>query len=448
LLQNNKIVVGAFIVIILAFGYGVLHLFLLRFESGDVYAPYSSLRSDPLGTRALHESLVQLNISPVSRNYRPVSQLQFDTHTTLLYLGTRVFYPKAVSEEFADAVDRLTDTGGRLVIAFLPVDKTSGTCLPCDNDQGDDNQSTDETDQKQDKTPDQAASGEPAAADSDTENESDKKEPEAEEETSEKSDSQSPYPSTVSLEDIWGVSFNYDNADKAPDLAIAEGASGSKALPNSISWHSVLYFNNLQEPWKIIYRHNGQPVIIERPYKRGSILLCADSYLFSNEALWSERHPGLLARLIGPNSFIVFDEAHLGVHEVQGIAGLIRSFGFHWFFIGIIVLFILFIWKNSLHFVPPLDIATDDPYLNAGSGRDYAQGLISLLRRNIPAKAVLQVGQEEWKKSFGAHQPKPSKTRQGKFSMSDMDEIVSKNQSDPVKGYNAIRKIISEGKLK
>jgi hypothetical protein len=441
LLKNNKIVLGAFIVILLAFSYGLLHLFLLRFESGDVYAPYSSLRSDPLGTRALHESLVQLNISPISRNYRPESQLQFDAHTTLLYLGAQVFYPKAVSEEFAAAVDRLTDMGGRLVIAFLPVDKTLGACLPCDTEQGDEDQSKDESDQKQDTKPDQTESAEPAT------NDSDNKRPQAEEETSEKSDSLSPNFKSVSLEERWGLSFNYDNAGKEPRVAVVDAAFKSTELPDSISWHSVLYFSNLQEPWKVIYRQNGQPVIVERPYKRGTILLCADSYLFSNEALWSERHPGLLTRLIGPNSHIVFDEAHLGVYEVPGVAGLIRSFGFHWFFIGIIVLFVLFIWKNSVHFVPPLDITSDGPNLNTNSGRDYAQGLISLLRRNLPAKAVLRVSQEEWKKSFGARQPKSSKARQGKSTMSTMDEIVSKNQSDPVKGYNAICKILSEGKL-
>jgi hypothetical protein len=384
---------------------------------------------------------VQLNISPVGRNYRPASQLQFDAHTTLLYIGAREFYPKAVSEEFADAVDRLADMGGRLVIAFLPVDEAPGACLPCDPEQGDETQSKDETDQKQDTTPDQTESAEPAA------NGSDNKKSQAEEEISEKSDSLSPYFNSVSLEERWGVSFNYDDAGKEPGLAVVDAVFKSKELPDSISWHSVLYFSNLQEPWKIIYRQNGQPVIVERPYKRGTILLCADSYLFSNEALWSERHSGLLARLIGPNSHIVFDEAHLGVYEVPGIAGLIRSFGFHWFFIGIIVLFILFVWKNSVHFVPPLDITSDSPKLNPNSGRDYAQGLISLLRRNIPAKAILRVSQEEWAKSFEARRPKPSKTREGKSTMSTMDKIVSKNQSDPVKGYNAIRKILSEGKL-
>ncbi len=36
---------------------GLIQLILLRFESGDVYPPYSSLRADPLGCKALYESL-------------------------------------------------------------------------------------------------------------------------------------------------------------------------------------------------------------------------------------------------------------------------------------------------------------------------------------------------------------------------------------------------------
>jgi hypothetical protein len=415
-------------------------LFLLRFETGDVYAPYSSLRSDPLGTRALHESLVHLNGSPVSRNYRPVSQLHFDEHTTLLYLGTQVFYPTAVSQDFAEAVDRLTDEGGRMVIAFLPVDKAHSACLACDDEQDNQNQIDDETDKKQDTAPDQTESSEPVG------NGEVKKGPELEKKPAEKTDSASPFIKTVSLEEKWGMSFGHDNAKEKPGLAVVNSDFESKALPDSISWHSTLYFSNLQDPWKIIYRQNGHPVIAERPYKRGTILLCADSYLFSNEALRSERHPELLARLIGPNSYIVFDEAHLGIYEIPGIAGLIRSFGFHWFFLAIILLFILFIWKNAVHFVPPADNASPDQNDDPNSGRDYAQGLINLLRRNISVKTLLRVSLEEWKKSFGT-QP-AFKTQEKKTTINQVEDTLSKNQSDPIKGYNAIRKILSEGKYK
>ena len=40
-----------------AFVLGVLQLFRLRFEQGDVYPPYSTLRADPLGSMALYERI-------------------------------------------------------------------------------------------------------------------------------------------------------------------------------------------------------------------------------------------------------------------------------------------------------------------------------------------------------------------------------------------------------
>ena len=39
------------------FFYGVIELLIARFEAGDVYPPYSSYRSDPLGSRAFYEGL-------------------------------------------------------------------------------------------------------------------------------------------------------------------------------------------------------------------------------------------------------------------------------------------------------------------------------------------------------------------------------------------------------
>ena len=147
------------------------------------------------------------------------------------------------------------------------------------------------------------------------------------------------------------------------------------SLPATISWHSALYFGHLDESWKVLYHSNGHPVIVERPFQRGSILLCADTFLFSNEALRSERHPGLLTRLIAPYNRVVFDEVHLGIQKSPGVADLIRRFGFQWFFLTLALLFILFIWKNSVHFVPPPDSATDVLRTSVNAGRDYSEDL-------------------------------------------------------------------------
>jgi len=76
LLESKKLrfVFSAFLIAV--FLIGVVNLFLLRFEAGDVYPPYSSLRSDPLGTRALYESLENLDNITAKRNYLPMSKIK------------------------------------------------------------------------------------------------------------------------------------------------------------------------------------------------------------------------------------------------------------------------------------------------------------------------------------------------------------------------------------
>ncbi len=438
MLKNKTFIRCCLIAIVLAFCYGLVHLFLLRFETGDVYPPYSSLRSDPLGTRALHESLILLNPTAVSRNYNPMPDIQFEEFTSLLHLGTAVFDAQAVSEDFAETIDRLTAAGGRLVMAFYPVGDRERTCRPCETTRGKDTESPHETDSE-----DNAMSDQDKASDSSDE-QTDKDKPRAQKGPVDEMGERLALLNTVSLKERWGVSFQYDDATEKKRQAVVNVEFAPASLPAAISWHSALYFDDLDESWKVLYHSNGHPVIVERPFQRGSILLCADSFLFSNEALRSERQPGLLARLIGPNNRVVFDEVHLGIHKIPGVANLIRRFGFHWFFLTIALLFVLFIWKNSVHFVPPADRASNGLRTAANEGRDYSQGLMSLLRRNISAKNILSVSMAEWKKSFGPASRPGMKTIDQKTVVSQAEEAISQNQADPVKAYNTICKLLSK----
>ena len=112
--MRNKPVVFA-VILAVVFVAGLTQLFLLRFESGDVYPDYSSLRSDPQGTRALFESLRLLPGIEVSRYTRPLSILK-DFDGTLFYLGVS---PKSKFEE----ARKLADAGARVVVGFIPPEK-------------------------------------------------------------------------------------------------------------------------------------------------------------------------------------------------------------------------------------------------------------------------------------------------------------------------------------
>jgi hypothetical protein len=72
---------------VLGFAWGLWQLFSLRFETGDVYPPYSSLRADPLGTKALHDSFDSLGTPRVGRSYRPLDRLEDPRGTTVFWFG-------------------------------------------------------------------------------------------------------------------------------------------------------------------------------------------------------------------------------------------------------------------------------------------------------------------------------------------------------------------------
>jgi len=434
-----------FILIVLGFLLGVVKLFLLRFEAGDVYPAYSSLRSDPLGSRALYKSLQNINAALVSRNYLTLQNLKFEDRMTLFYAGLAAFDSESVSSEWIRIFERLTNTGGRLLLSFLPVEKKPADwrMLKCfaPIQKAEDKEKAQQNDGKRD-----------------SENHSEQHAAENASNTSDSDDDKSQtvpgrhIPDSpgncVSLKAQWGLTLAF--ADKPADTAVNRSDDLSpnpiKGLPESISWHTALYFDELDDGWRVIYAADGRPVIIERPYGKGSLVMAADSFFLSNEALRSERHPELLAWLIGDSTTVVFDETHFGIFKHPGVLSLIKNYRFHWFIFGVAFLAFLFIWKNSAYFVPPQKGDRSQQGKNYMSDRDSTQGLISLLRRNIPRRQLLQTCAREWKRSIQPEKRFQNDKLEQIKSALQMIETRSPKSIDPVAGYRRISKIISKGR--
>jgi hypothetical protein len=49
--------------------------------------------------------------------------VEFKENTVFFYIGTSVFDSDSVSAEWFKVFERLANTGGRLVLSFLPVEK-------------------------------------------------------------------------------------------------------------------------------------------------------------------------------------------------------------------------------------------------------------------------------------------------------------------------------------
>jgi hypothetical protein len=387
------------------FAFGIVQLFKLRFEVGDIYPSYSSLRSDPLGAMAFYESLEALKGISVRRDHSSSNRLPEGKNTTYLHLAARTFEWHELPEELWKEIDAFLLNGGRLVITFYP--ETGRPFRPF-------------------AAPTQA--GNPPGP-----NKGKKRKPRPDADRSHDADT---------LKERWGVEFGYQRLDVGDagsyESVEVENHSGLP-LPESLAWHSATVFTNLDNSWRTIYTRGTNPVVIERRFGRGVVVMATDSYFLSNEAMREDRHADLLAWFVGPNRHVIFDEAHHGIIETSGVATLIRNYRLHGLAAGLVALAALFIWKNSMSFVPPhRDEETD----GCIAGKDATAGFVNLLRRNIPARDALSVCFGEWTKSL----------YQGRYytitAVSEAQAVMEAElkrpprERDPVKAYQTICQVL------
>jgi len=84
--KNNLLVYILMVVVLAVFVYGVYHLLMVRYEAGDIYPPYSSLRADPLGTKAFYEGIDDVQELTSRRNYQLAVKLKNIRNTTIFSL--------------------------------------------------------------------------------------------------------------------------------------------------------------------------------------------------------------------------------------------------------------------------------------------------------------------------------------------------------------------------
>jgi hypothetical protein len=327
-MRSDRLLIVAFGITAAAFLCGVGLLFYLRTEAGDIYPPYSSLRADPLGSRALYESLESLNGIRVSRNYAPLARL----HSTgaMFYLGSSL----TITRREQDDIERLANGGSRVIIAFTPVTGEEKIGLP------------------------------------------------------------------------WHLGVGYAR--------------------------KRLHFQTPGDEWVVMAKRGGFPILVERPFGRGSIVLSADSYRFSNEAMLRDRESAVLSHIIGDTREIVFDESHLGTEEEVSVGALARRYHLQGAFLAGLVVVVLFLWKSTSSFLPPL---SEPDHSDAVSGRSAASGLVNLLKRSVTPKELLTICSAEWKKT--SKLTSPSKLQR-------IQDLLNSGSKDALRTYQAVHQILKE----
>ena len=121
--SNTKLYAVALIFLVAAFAYGAVRLILMRYESGEVYPPYSTYRSDPLGAKVFYESLDALPGRIVTRNLDPLNTVAGNRAITLYINGLSIesYGPESLSGALARDIDRVLRHGGRVVLSFAPL---------------------------------------------------------------------------------------------------------------------------------------------------------------------------------------------------------------------------------------------------------------------------------------------------------------------------------------
>jgi hypothetical protein len=123
------------------------------------------------------------------------------------------------------------------------------------------------------------------------------------------------------------------------------------------------------------------------------------------------------------------------------VAVLLRHYRFYRIVWVLAVMALLFVWKNAVYFVPP---RSEDDLSGADvvSDKDYTQGLIAMLRRNIPGSEILQVCGREWEQTFKNDKHFESDIFERVKEILRTQTLSSKKKMKAVDGYRKISRTV------
>jgi hypothetical protein len=350
--------------------------FRWRLETGDAFPEYSTYRADPKGLKAFYESLLATDLMHVSRRTLPSKILPSGENQVLVLAGIRADQP-TVSDEDLQLFDHWLATGGRLILALRP--------------------------ERNQPDPIQAAP------------------PGNQDETL-----HPPITSWRNLIRRWGV-------ETVPLIGMHSATADSSFFRKISRWLGRDSFDRLTSGWRVIAVQDGKNVIVERAFAHGSLVLLADSYPLSNEALATHRNTGFLLWLMDNRSGVLFDETHLGLSERPGIMTLAQRYGLQGTFVSMVAVLLLFIWKCQYTLVPRTRIAQDGLTV---PGCSSDQAFLNLLRRNVSQKELISICIRTWLKTARLTPAQLARLEEFRADLGEKKSVVER--------YNRITTLLNE----
>ena len=409
---------------------GIINIFNLRFSRGDLYPEYSSFRPDPLGCKALHDSIRELGLE-TERHFDKVDKLEERPKSILIRTGMHSMNTIYQDESLHSYIMN----GGTFIGFFNPgAREYSYKEVTKKSDDVEEEENCEELGEELSENED---------ADNSTEKEDESEDSEEEDEIEEEK-VKTPYDRFKEM-----LSCELKNDSKSKD---AKGEAIKIAKPTelltkngdyiSFPTFTKNFFKLEDETWSVLYETNDAPVIIKRKLGQGYIILSTSTYFITNEGLKKHRANRLIAHLIGDSHRVTFDEYSLGVQENRNIAWLFKKYNLHYLLINLGLIVLLFLWYN---FGSLSNISYDrkNSYLESGvidSVLSSSSGLLNIISKSIKPKELLNVSISEWRKTV--------KIRNiSKAKLDKIDRIILENRSsNPVMVYKLIEKVLKRKK--
>ena len=188
-------------------------------------------------------------------------------------------------------------------------------------------------------------------------------------------------PVTDTLREHWGVE--------------AESKRETLTEPVSRLPQAHYRFKAWSNEWQPLHMEDGRPVMLQRAFGKGGVLLVNDLDDFTNRTLLTVANGDILTAILDAKGLVVFDESHLGVADTGTVAGLARAHRLQWVLLGFSVLATLYVWRSSISFAAPQPALEN----HRVSGQDAHSALSHLLAQSVAPHQLLQALAKDWNAS-------------------------------------------------
>lgn len=355
-----------------------------RIARGDFHPPYSTLRSDPLGLRVLHNALEKLPGIRVERSLEPASRLQAGGNTVLILPAVNL--EDGAHLNLLRTADELARGGATVVILLSPVSNyIREVDAVGENRRAEARRREAERMAERDRLREEERQRRAKNAPRD-----EKSDPAGDPKTPGEGNLRSAEGGTRETRpilELLGLNVRTAIVPRGEEL---ERIRPARRLKDAPAWagDQLMVYGALRletDPtWRPWFGLPDGTVVAERERGHGRIIVISDTYVLSNEALAVSAPYGFISALIGPARRVVFHESHLGVMEPQTLARLARSYGLAPAMLGALVCLALIFWRQASQLVPPPPVPAA-----ARTGTNATGGFGLLLARALSPRDAL-----------------------------------------------------------